>query len=155
MRVDRQVLRWVVRTVDAVTDISFRRERLEAMQEAGWDVQVPKGVVVEQECLLLTECRGLPANVDQHVVDRAARTPHQLGLAPPGPAVHPPQHALDRTRLGILHKTRRHPDTEVGIELVGVEGPGEQTPVITMLFIDEHQYIGQPRLLDLHEVIVA
>ena len=42
-----------MRTIDPIAHIGSRGQRLEAVQEAGRHVQMPKVVVVEQECLLL------------------------------------------------------------------------------------------------------
>ena len=42
-----------MRAIDPVAHVGSRSQRLEAMQEARWHVQMPKVVVVEQKSLLL------------------------------------------------------------------------------------------------------
>ena len=67
-------------TIDPIAHVGGRGQRLEAVQEARRNVQVPKVVVVEQKCLLLAEGRRVPSNVDQNV---AARRRWRSGPASP------------------------------------------------------------------------
>jgi len=43
--------------VDAVADVGVLGQGLEAVQEPGWDVEVPEALVVEQERLVVPERR--------------------------------------------------------------------------------------------------
>jgi TPP-dependent indolepyruvate ferredoxin oxidoreductase alpha subunit len=59
-----------MQTIDSVADVCNRRERLESVQEPRRDVEMPKVVVVQQECLLLAKGRRISSDVDKNVVNR-------------------------------------------------------------------------------------
>src|SRR5689334_8626535 len=98
-----------MRTIDPVADVGRLSERLEPVQKTRRYVKMPKSVVVEEKCLLSPERRRVLPDVNQHIVHRAVRTAHQLGLATPGSSVQAPDHALPRARLRILHEARGGP----------------------------------------------
>lgn len=155
MRIDGDVLGAVVRTVDPVADVGEWGQRLEAVQESGRDVQMPKSTVVQKESLLHPESRRLPSDVDQYVVNRPACAPDEFGFTAARSAVHASQHPLSRARLGVLHKSRRFTGTHMLVEHLRVEGPREEAAVVAVGFVDEQQYIGEACRLDPHRVIVT
>src|SRR5262245_39574013 len=65
---DGQVRGGIVRAIDPIANVGSRAQRLEAVQEARRNVQMPKIFVVEQECLLLAESGRVPSNINEHVV---------------------------------------------------------------------------------------
>ena len=148
---DGQVLGGIMRTIDPITNIGDRGQRLEAMQEARRNVQMPKVVVVEQKCLLLAEGRRILPDVDQHIVHGTVGTADQLGLAAPGTSVHAADHPFRRTGLGILHErggdTRR---AKIVVENVRVEGPREQAAVVAKRLRNEDKNVREGGLFDVH-----
>ena len=121
------VLVWVMRTVDPVTDVGGGSQRLKSVQKPGRNVEVKEVPVVEQECPALPESRRPASYVDEDVVNRAVRAPDQFGLAEPRAAVHAADHSLCRSGLRVLHECgcRAWPADEF-VEDGSVEGPGEQ-----------------------------
>ena len=103
---------------------------------------MPKVVVVEQKCLLLSERRRLSPNIDEHVVDGAVGAAHQFRLTAPGAGVHAADHSLGRTRLRILHEGSRHSrHAEVIVEDIGVESPGEQPALVAERLRDQDENV--------------
>lgn len=152
---DSKVFPGIVRPVDPVADVRGRRQSLEAVEESRRNVEVPELLVVEPERLLGPERRGIGPHIDQHIVDRAVGTSHELRLPGSGTSVHPPDNTTGRTRLGILNeRCGRSRPAEVLVEDRGVERPGEQSAVVTGRLRYKNQDIGQVRLLDAHEEIV-
>jgi hypothetical protein len=144
-----------MRTIDAVADIGNVGKDLEAMQEAGRNIEVSKRVVIEYERLLPTKSRrGLP-DVDEDIVDSTAGAANQLRLPSAGAAVHAANDSLDRTRLGILQKrgTRSGP-TDVLIEDRRVKGPGEQSTVVAKRLRAQNENVRQIRVLDEHKAML-
>jgi len=153
---DGQVLGGVMGTIDAIADIGGRGECLKAMQETGWDVEVPKGVVVEKECLPSAEGRRSPTDVDQHVMHRSVRATYQFGFATPGASVHAADNALCRTGLGILHERRRGTRRrEVFVEDLSVKCPGKQSAVVPERFWNEDENICEFRSFDAHREMLS
>lgn len=155
MRIDGDVLGRVMRTVYPVADVGVRCQSLESMQKSGWDVQMPKDTVVQDEGLLHAESRRLPSDVDQDVVDCSPGASDELGLPAARSAVHAAQHPLQRARLRVLHERRRRARTHMLVERMRVEGPGEEASVVIVGLVDEQQYTGEACRLDPHRVIVA
>jgi len=91
---DRDVLRRIVRPVDAVADVGDVAEHLEAVQEPARDVEHRERLVVETERLRAAEGRRVRPGVDQDVEDGAACAADQLALPRPEPTVQPPDSAL-------------------------------------------------------------
>ena len=152
---DRDVLSGIVRAVDAVAHVRGRGERLEAMQKARRNVEVPKGLVVEQERLLLPESRRTAADVDDDVVNGPMGTTDQLGFSTARAAVHAPHGPLDRPGLRVLDEAggdsgRAH----VLVEDVRVEGSGEQSTGITGRQGYQDHNASELGRLNVHEVML-
>lgn len=141
---DGEVLGGIMRTIDPIAHIGGRRQCLEAVQEAGWHVQMTKVVVVEQERLLPTECWRVAANVDKHVVHGTVGTPDQLRLATTRTAVHAANDSFGRTGLGVLDERRGEPGrAEVAVEDVRIERSGEQTAVVAERLWNQDENVRQ------------
>ena len=152
---DAQVLGGIMRTIDPIANIGSRGQRLEAMQEARRNIEMPKGVVVEQKCLQLTKRRRIPPNVDHHVVNGAVGAADQLRLAAPRAPVHSADSSLHRARLGVLNERRRGSrPAEVVVENVDVEGPGEQSAVVVERLRNEDENVRKIRFLDAHRAML-
>ena len=152
---DAQVLGGIVRTIDPIAHVGGHGQRLEAVQEAGRHVQVPKVVVVEQECLLLAEGRRIPADIDQDVAHGAVGTADQLRLATPRASVHAADNSLGRTGLGVLHERRGDSLlADVVVENVRVEGSGEQSAVVAERLRDEDENVCEVRFFDAHRIML-
>lgn len=152
---DRDVFPRIVRAVDAVADIRNVGERLEAVQKSRRHVQLPKLVVVQEESLLLPEARRFGPNIHQHIVDGTVRTAHQLGLTATRAPVHAAHHAPDGPGLRILDEGGgRAGHTPVRVEFGGVEGAGEQTPVVPEGLRGQHQDVGELGRIDAHQAMV-
>ena len=153
---DGQVLGRIVRTIDPITHIGSRGQRLEAMQEPGRHVQMPKVVVVEKKCSLLAECRRIPSNVDEHVVNGTVGAADQLRLSAPRAPVHAADYAPDRTGLGVLDERSRDARcAEVVVEKVRVEGPGEQATVIAERLRDQDENVRKVGRFDTHMAMLS
>lgn len=149
---DRQILGRIMSPIDSVADIGGFGEGLKAMQEAGRNVQVPEGIVIEQESLLPAERRGISPNVNQHIVDRAMRTAHQLGLAAARASVHTTDHSFGGARLRILHERGGQPRrAHVVVEDVRVERSGEQSSIVGERLWDENENVCKLGLFDTHQ----
>lgn len=145
------VLRRIMRTVDAVADICNGGERLKTMQETRRDVEMSKVIVVQQECLLLTKSGRICADVDDHVINGAMGAADEFGLATARTAVHAPHHALHGPRLRILHEFCRSAwRTDVIVEDFYVERSGEQSPFIAKGLRHQNHHAGKLSLLDSH-----
>ena len=152
---DGQVLGGIMRTIDPIANIGSRGQRLEAMQEARRNIEMPKGVVVEQKCLQLAEGRRILSDVDQHVVHGAVGAADQLRLPAPRAPVHAADSSLHRARLGVLNERRRGPwPAEVVVENVRVEGPSEQSAVVVERLRGEDENVRKVRFLDAHRVML-
>ena len=153
---DGEVLGGIVRTIDPITHIGSRGQRLEAMQETRRDIQMPKVVVVEQECLQLTKRRRIPSNVDQHVVNGAVGAADQLRLAAPRASVHSTDRSLHRTRLGVLNEgCRDSRPAEVVVEYGRVECPGEQSAVVVERLRGENENVRKVGRFDTHTAMLS
>ena len=152
---DGKVLGRIVRTVDPVAHVGSRSERLEAVQEARWDVQVPKIVVVEQESLLFAESWRTSSNVDQHVMYCTVGTADQFGLAAPRASMHAADNATRRAGLRVLHEgCGGSRPAEVVVEDVRVEGTREQAPFVAEGLWNEDKDVHEVRLFDPHRVML-
>ena len=148
---DGEVFGRVMRAVDPIAHVRRRGQCLEAVQETRRHIQMSKLVIVEQKCLLLTECRRSRPNIDQHVVDGAVGAAHQLRLAAPAAAVHAADHTLGRTRLGVLDERSGQPrHAEVIVEDICIERAGEQAAVIAEWLRYQDENISQIGLFDAH-----
>ena len=115
-----------------------------------------KVFVIEQECLLSTEGRRASSNVDQYVVDGAVRAAHQLRLTSSGAAVHAPDHAPVRTRLGVLDKRCRGAGpAKMVVEDLSVECAGEQAAVIVKRPRGEQENIHEIGRFDTHMAMLS
>ncbi len=153
---DGQVLGGIVRAIDPIANIGSRGQRLEAMQEARRNVEMPKGVVVEQKCLQLTKRRRIPSDVDQHVVNGAVGTADQFRLPAPRAPVHSADSSLHRARLGVLNERRRGSwPAEVVVENVRVEGPGEQSAVVVERLRGENENVRKVGRFDTHTAMLS
>ena len=140
-----------MRTVDAVADVRGFGKSLEAVQETRRHIQVPKVSVVEQKHLLSAERWRALSDVDQHIVDRAARAADELRFAVPGSSVHAPDRALDGTGLGILHEGSGGPrSAEMVVEDVGVKGSGKKPTVVVVRLRDEDENVHEVSRFDTH-----
>jgi len=152
---DTQVLDGIMWAIDPIAHVGGRGQRLEAVQEAGRHVQVPKVVVVEQECLLLAEGRRIPADIDQNVAHGAVGAADQLRLAAPRASVHAADNSLGRTGLGVLHERRGDSLlADVVVENVRVEGSGEQSAVVAERLRDEDENVCEVRFFDAHRIML-
>ncbi len=152
---DGQVLGGIVGSIDPIAHIGSHRLRLEAVQEARWNVQMPKVDVVKQKCLLLAERRRVLPDVDKYVVHGSVGAADELGLPSPRASVHSADNSLAGTRLGVLHERRRDPRlAESVVENVCVEGPRKQPSVVPERLRDEHENIGEVRLFNPHGVML-
>src|SRR5262249_11712218 len=132
-------------------NVGSRAQRLEAVQEARRNVQMPKIFVVEQECLLLGESGRVPSNINEHVVYGAVGAADKLRLAAPRASVHASDYPLRRTGLGVLHeRSRGSRRAEVVIKDVRVEGPREQAAVVAERLRDEDEHVRERGLFDAH-----
>ena len=148
---DTQVLDGIMWAIDPIAHVGGRGQRLEAVQEAGRHVQVPKVVVVEQECLLLAEGRRIPADIDQDVAHGAVGTADQLRLATPRASVHAADDSLRRTGLGVLNERCRDSwRDEVVVENVCIEGAGEQAAVVAERLRDKDENVCEVSFFDAH-----
>ena len=153
---DTQILGGIMRTIDSIAHVGSRGKRLEAMQEAGRNVEMPKVVVVEKECLLLTEGRRIPSDVDQHVVHGTVGAAHQLRLAAPRASVHAADDSPRRTGLGVLNERCRDArPAEVVVENVRVEGAGEQAAIVAERLRDQEENVCEICRFDAHRVMVT
>jgi len=152
---DTQVLDGIMWAIDPIAHVGGRGQRLEAVQEAGRHVQVPKVVVVEQECLLLAEGRRIPADIDQNVAHGAVGTADQLRLATPRASVHAADNSQYGPRLRVLHERGgRAGRADVLIEDLRVERSGEQSPVVTEGLRYQNDNVCKVGLLDAHGVML-
>lgn len=145
-----------MRAVDPIAHVRSRRQRLEAVQKAGRNVQMAKVVVVEQEWLLHAEGRRGFSDVDQHIVHGTVGTPNQLRLAAPGASVHAANDSLQRTGLGVLNERRgssRLADVEV--ENVRVKGPREQAAVVAERLRDQDENVREVCPFNAHLVMLS
>ena len=140
-----------MRSIDPVAHIGSRAERLKAMQETGWDVQVPKLAVVEEKRLLLAEGRRVPTDVDQNIVYGAVCATHQLRFASPATAVHAADDSHLGTGLGVLDE-RGRASRRAGeiIEDGRVERPREQSAFIAEWLRNEGENISEGSLFNTH-----
>lgn len=152
---DAEIFGRIVRSVDAVADISRRGECLEAVQEAGRDVEVTKVGVVQAKCLLLAERGRVATDVDQHVVHRTVGTAHELRLAATRAAVHSSDHAFTGAGLRILLKRRSTAWlAHCCVEDLRVERSSEQSAVVAERLRNEDQDIGKFGGFDAHDSIL-
>lgn len=148
---DGQVLGRVMRSIDPIAHIGHRAERLEAMQETGRDIQVPKLAVVEEKSLMPAEGRRVSTDVDQHIVDCAVGAAHQLRFASPSTTVHAADDSLHGTGLGVLDErggvSRR---ANVIVEDVRIERPSEQSTFVAEWLRHKGENISEGRLFNTH-----
>lgn len=112
-------------------------------------------LVVEQERQPASEGGRSRPDVDHHIVNGAVRTSNELGLSAPAAAVHSPHHASRRARLRVLDEARRCSRVrEVLVEDHRVEGPGEESAVVTERLGDHDENAGQVCLFDTHEAML-
>lgn len=113
-------------------------------------------VVVEQKRLLPTErARTLP-NVDKDVVHRTMRASHEFGFTSPGSPVHAPDDAAKRTGLRILNERCRGAGlTDVVVEDLRIERPGEQPAVIPERRGGKYQNIREFGRVDQHKAMLS
>lgn len=149
------ILPRIVRSVDAVTDVGGGGQRLEPVEEARRNIEMPKITVIEQKGLLLTESERIAADIDDDVVNCAVRTADQFRLTATRTPVHSPENPLDGSRLRLLHKPGRHArHTDVGIEDFGIERTGEQAPLIAHGMRCQDDDAGELGCLDSHATML-
>jgi hypothetical protein len=152
----RQVLEWVVRSIDPVTHIGAVGQRLEPVKEAGRYVQVPEIAVVQQEDIVLAERGRISSYVDQNVVHGAVGAPNQLGFTTSGTPVHAADHSLPGTGLGVLNERGGAcRPTDVVVKNRGVESPCEQAAPIAERLRDKDEHVCEGRLFDTHLEMLA
>lgn len=151
------VCRRIVLTIDAITHIRALGECLESVQETGRNVEMREVHIVEPECLLPTERRRLPANIDQDIVDRTMGAPDQLRLTWTRPSVHAANHTTPRPGLRILQEVcgQDSSRSHMFIELAGFERASEEASVVTMGHRPEHPDVRQFGGFNVHAAILA
>ena len=65
---------------DLVEYLGIVGQRLKAMRETGWDVQGEPVILGQLGRTPVTVCRGIAAQIQQHIEDRSPRAANQLGL---------------------------------------------------------------------------
>ena len=153
---DPKVLGGIMRPIDAIAHIGERGQRLEAVQKSGRHKQMPKVVVVEQECLLFAKGRRRLANVDQYIVHRAVGAADQLRFPTARASVHAPDDAHGRAGLRVLHERGGASRlAEIVVEYLCVKGPGEQPSLIAERLRDEDENVGESGSFDAHGVMLS
>lgn len=149
---DGDVLGGIMLSVDSVAHVGLFGQGLKPVQKTGWHVEVRESNVVYAEGPVLPEGRGVRPDVDQDVVHRTVRTPHQLRLSPSRSSVQPAQDAASRAGLTVLHEgVRCH---SVASRHCGVECPREQTSIIVHRIWYEDQDTFKVACHHVHEAMV-
>ena len=149
---DAEVLGGIVRTIDPIAHIGSRGQRLEAVEEAGRDVQSAE-----------TRCRraGMPA------AGRTSASPFRIStntswtapwaqrtsFASPRPdrPCMPRMASSHRPRLGVLDEGCRGSwSAEIFVEDVRVEGPREQPAVVVERLRGKNQNVREAGRFDTH-----
>lgn len=153
---DADILRWIVRPIDAVARVRCRRDRLESMQESGWDVKVTEVDVVEHDAELTTERRRGGPDINEDVVYGTVGAANEFRLARTRSAMHPADHTLPRPRLRILHERGGSAGTvEVFVEEICVKRSGEKAAVVPKRLRCHQEDVGQLCGFDAHVAMVA
>jgi len=141
-----------MRAVDAVTDVGEIGQRLETMQEARGNIEVPMEVVVQPKLGCATVCRGVRPAVNNDIVDRAASATYELCLATSEPTVQAADYAMSRTGLRVLHE-RRGVDAMRCCDL-GVKRAREEPALVLMGCWHEDQDAGKSGQPNFHRAMV-
>jgi hypothetical protein len=153
---DGHILRRVVLSIYPVAHIGACGQCLEAVQEAGWHIKVPKVGVIEQERLMPSEGRGVPTGVDQHIMNGAIRAADQLRFASTQAAVKTADDTLPRTGLGVLHEGGRPAgDADEGVKNIRVESPCEYAALVEKRLRGKDEDICEGGPFDAHLEMLA
>ena len=132
------VLRRIVRAVDAIGDISNAGECLESMGTSVGDVQRPLLVPLQFEALPVPIGRRARAEVDDDIEDRPIGASDQFRLPEPSPDVETTHHPTERSGDAVLSEAVRIDSCLA--RNCGVKGPAEEAPIVDDRSWLEHQH---------------
>ena len=148
---DPQIFGRIMGTIDPITDIGGRCERLKAVQKSLRHIEVDKVGVVKPDRHLVPESRRARPDVDNDILNGAIGATDEFGFTATRTAVHAADRALHRTGLGILEERRTGSRrAEVVVEDLGIERSGEEAPFVEERLGHQNDEAGDVGLPDLH-----